>query len=334
MAPQSIAVIGAGYWGRKVVREVLELSRTSGNVRLHSVVDNSPTALEQCRKEFGELDYRLDYRSLLSENEISGVHICAPNPYHFEVASAFLKQGKNVLVEKPLALNSSEAYQLVRLARERDTVLCIGHIHRFNNGLRELKGAMGTGLLGKLYYLRLEWTGFLPPQSERDVITDLAPHPFDICNFLLGQWPVKITCRGSGYRTKENEEVAFIDAEHADGVRALIVVSWLDPEKRRDVSVVGSEGMARLDCSSQKATLHRSDKSEQVPIAPSNTIRMEISHFVDCISHNQRSESFTNRSDGLLGANVVTLLEAARESLRQERTLQVRLPMTEEVLAR
>src|SRR2546427_451790 len=161
MKPLNISVVGAGYWGRKVIRETLALSRTSGQISLHSVVDNSPTVLEQCRKEFGSL-----------------------------------------------------------------------------------------------YYLRFRWTGYLPPQKERDVITDLGPHPLDICNHVLDVWPRKISCRGRGFRVGMSDEVAFINTEHANGLHANIELSWLDHEKRRDVMVVGSEGMAHLDCLDQKLSLH------------------------------------------------------------------------------
>jgi len=261
------------------------------------------------------------------------VHICTPNSTHFEVASSFLRHGKNVLVEKPLTLNSKEAYQLVRIAQENKKVLCVGHIHRFNNGVRELRQAINSGVLGELYYLRFGWTGFLPPQGYREVITDLAPHPFDICNYLLDMWPNKITCRGKGYRTKENEEVAFITAEHPGGLAAQVEVSWLDREKRRDVTVVGDKGMAYLDCSEQKGVLHAS-KSRQISIMPSNTIREEVTHFVDCISGNLNSNPFSNLSDGMLGARVVSVLEAARESLHQERTVDVKMPLAEEIPAK
>ena len=332
--PLNIAVIGAGYWGKKVVREILDLSRSTGLVRLHSIADNSPTSLEQCKREFGPVDYRLDYRSLLTDPLVNAVHISTPNHTHFDAARAFLQNGKNVLVEKPLTLRSKESYELVQLAQEKGLVLCAGHIHRFNNGVRELKRAIASGVLGKTYYLRFRWTGFLLPQKDREVITDLAPHPFDICNYLLGTWPEKVTCRGKGYRTREREEVAFITAEYSDDLSVSTEVSWLDREKHRDVTVVGSEGIATLDCSEQKAVLVRSNGTEQVPITPSNTLREEILHFADCVNRNSRSQPFSNQSDGMLGAQVVRLLETARESLYQGRTQLVQFPTIEEVLTR
>lgn len=327
-------MIGAGYWGKKVAREILGLSRAGRNVQLRAIVDNSPTMLEQCRQEFGPMDYRLSYQSLLSDKDLSAVHVCTPNATHFELASAFLRKGKHVMVEKPLALRSREAFGLVRLAKENRSVLCTGHVHRFNNGVNALRETVASGLLGDIYYVRFRWTGYLPPQKERDVITDLAPHPFDICNNILGQWPNKVTCRGKGYRTPDNEETAFITAEHYGGTVASIEVSWLDYEKRREVTVVGSNGLAHLDCQDQKISVTLEDGVRQIPVIPSNTLASEITHFLDCIEHNLSTEPFPNLSDGLLGTRVVVLLEAAKMSVSHERIELVPLPIIDGILAR
>ena len=333
MMPLNMSVVGAGYWGKKVIREILNISQTTGQVRLYSVIDNSPTILEQCRREFGPLNYRLNYHDLLSDTAASVVHICSPNNTHFEVASRFLRSKKHVLVEKPLALRGREADELVRLASTNHRVLSVGHVHRFNNGVKELKRVVESGVLGDVYYLRFRWTGLLPPQKDRDVITDLGPHPFDICNNLLGMWPTKISCRGRGYRGEAGDEVAFITAEHLDGVNASIELSWLDLEKRRDVTVVGSDALARLDCLDQKLVLQKPDKTEAISPAPSNTLQEEIIHFAECVEKDSNSKVCTNQSDGMLGASVVRLLETSKQSLREERTVRVSLPGTEELLA-
>ena len=332
--PVRIAVIGAGYWGKKVIRELLEIGRTTGRVQVHAVVDNSPTMLSHCQKEFGPLDFKVDYHELLEDPKLSAVHICSPNATHFNVASDFLKNGKSVLVEKPLTLESNDAYRLVQLAHDSRLVLCTGHIHRFNNGVRELRRAIASGVLGDLYYLRFIWTGFLPPQIHREVITDLAPHPLDICNYLLEMWPSKVTCSGKGYRTKENDEVAFITAEHSGGITAHIEVSWLSREKRREVTVVGSRGEAYLDCSEQKGVLRSSEGTQDISITPSNTLREEIEHFLGCVTSSMDSRPFFNLSDGVLGARVVSVLESARESISKERTMQIQMPSAQEIPAR
>jgi len=329
--PITVAVIGAGYWGKKIIREILEIARTTGKVSLHSVVDNSPTMLAQCNQEFGALDYRLDYRQLIDDPSVDAIYVNTPNKTHFEIASAFIESGKNVSVEKPMTLSSVDAFHLVDLARKNNVVLSSGQIHRFSNGLKELKKAIGAHALGDVYYIRLAWTGFLPPQTERDVITDLAPHPLDICNYLLDEWPVQISCRGKGYRTKGNEEVAFITAEYSAGLAAQIEVSWLDREKRRDVTVVGSKGMAYLDCSEQSGLIRTGGVSSRVAITPSNTLNEMILHFLDNIESNRRSERFSNRSSGILAANVVRLIEASRESLTQGRIVLTNLPAAETI---
>jgi UDP-N-acetylglucosamine 3-dehydrogenase len=328
MTPLRIAVIGGGYWGKKVIRETLDISRTTSASELYAIVDSFPESLAQCQKEFGQgPDYCTDYHSLATDPSLTGVHICTPNGTHFEVASTFLRQGKHVLVEKPLTLKTEEAYELVRLANENRSVLCVGHIHRFNNGVRELRRVIREGGLGDVYYLRLRWTALMNPQIQREVITDLAPHPFDIANYLLEAWPDKIACKGRGYRTKQNEEVAFITADYKGGLMAQVEVSWLDRDKRREVTVVGSKGTAHLDCVDQKLTLELQGGPQEIPVSASNTLGDEIRHFYDCIRNNQNSTPYSNSSDGILGARVVSMLEASRESMYQDRTIQVQLPI-------
>ncbi|OLE71000.1 hypothetical protein AUF78_04085 [archaeon 13_1_20CM_2_51_12] len=325
-ATVSIAVIGAGYWGEKVIREILILSRKTGMVSLRSIVDSSPDVLERCRKKVGPLDYRTDYQSLLSDPDLSAVHVCTPNSTHFEIASAFIKTGKSVLVEKPLTLCSREAYLLVEQARARRVVLSTGHFHRFNNGLRALKSTLEPTILGEPYYLGLEWTGISPLQDQGDVITDLAPHPFDITNCLTGLWPDKISCIARGYRNRENEEVAFISCEYESGLVVDIEVSLLDLRQRRNLRIVANKGTAQLDCLDQKVVLQHQHGVVNMPIIPSNILREEIEHFANCVSRNRLSQTFSNDNDGLLGAHVVTCLEAARESLAEEHSVKVTLP--------
>src|SRR6266700_3144141 len=295
MEPPQISVVGAGYWGKKVIREILNLSKTTGKVKLCSIVDNSPSILEQCAKEFGPLTYHLNYRDLLSDPYVSAVHICSPNASHFEVASEFLRSKKDVLVEKPLALRTREAYELVRLGEMTGRVLSAGHIHRFNNGVKELKRIVG--------------------------------------NEVLDLWPSKISCRGRGYRSRSSDEVAFITAEYLNGIVANIELSWLDYEKRRDVTIVGSDAVARLDCLDQKLTLQRSDRTESVSVVSSNTLGEEILHFADCIERNKRSAAYTNVANGTIGANVVRLLEASKKSLYEERSVQVQSQESTEIPA-
>jgi predicted dehydrogenase len=123
--------------------------------------------------------------------------------------------------------------------------------------------------------------------------------------------------------------MASIYAEHAGGYDAGIELSWLDMEKHRDVTVVGSEGTAELDCIEQRLVLHRKGAVERVLVVPNNTLREEILHFARCIEHNSSTERYPNRADGILGANVVRVLETTKKSLVEERTIQVEIPRGE-----
>src|SRR5260370_14219379 len=123
-------------------------------------------------------------------------------------------------------------------------------------------------------------------------------------------------------------------AEHSGGINAHIEVSWLSREKRREVTVVGSRGEAYLDCSEQKGALWNSEGTQQISITPSNTLRGEIEHFLGCINSNMDSRPFSNLSDRPLVARVVSVLESARESIRQERTMQIQMPSVQEIPAR
>lgn len=129
--------------------------------------------------------------------------------------------------------------------------------------------------------------------------------------------------------------MAFINAEHtASNITTNIEVSWLDGEKSRDVTVIGSEGTARLECLEQKGVLIKGGSTTQIPIDSSNTLREEIVQFVDCNLRSRRKETYTNPADGIVGAQVVRLLEASKESMNQDRTVEVHLPLAEEILAR
>src|SRR5207245_1081986 len=114
-----------------------------------------------------------DYRELLSDPKVSAVHLCSPNQTHFEIASEFLREGKHVLVEKPLAMKSREGYELVRLAKEHGSVLCTGHVHRFNNGIRVLRQLMDSRILVQIHMLHIQTTSSMVIQNNIELITDL-----------------------------------------------------------------------------------------------------------------------------------------------------------------
>lgn len=324
MRKMNVAVIGVGYWGKKIVSEYAQLAKRNSGVSLHSVCDLSKDNLKFCEGKY-DVPYVTKYRKeVIASPEIDAVNICTPNETHFEICREALEAGKHVLVEKPMTLNSGEAYKLVDLARAKNLVLSVGHIFRFNRALEKVRSLVEDRFFGDLFWLKLQWTTLMPPVQDRDIITDLAPHPFDILNFLLDMWPSKITCKAKAYRREKLEETAHIIVEFKNNVMANIELSWLTPGKTREVSVMGSKRFAKIDCLTQEIKAFENGHFYNIPVERNNTIEAELEHFIGCIRNTHASNSiYLNQNNGLLGAKVVRLLELARRSVEEERTERV-----------
>lgn len=320
--PVGVGVIGAGYWGRKLIQEYLSSERSSGNVRLIKICDSSLSALLDCEQKLSINHNQLTRRvkDVIDDNKISAVHIAAPNHTHYSLAKMALEAGKDVLVEKPMTLNSSEAYELVDLAESRKRVLHVGHIFRFNSALQSAHRLLKTGTVGRVFYLRIQWTDscYFP---DRDIIFDLGPHPIDILNHLLDSWPEQLSGFTRGYRSSpDHEEVTYAIAEYPHDVFAHIELSWLHPKKTREVTVVGSEATLVIDCLKQRLARFSNGNTQDIPVSVNNTIESEIAHFARCVAQHS-----TSRESGLIGARTVEALEAIRRSM-QERLIPVPRP--------
>jgi len=326
MRKLNVAVIGVGYWGKKVVSEYAQLAKRNASVSLHSVCDLSEENLKYCKGNY-DVPYVTKYhKEVIASPEIDAVHICTPNETHYEICREALDAGKHVLVEKPMTLNSGEAFKLVDLAHAKRRILSVGHIFRFNKALRKVRSLVEDRFFGDLFWFKLQWTTLMPPMDGRDIITDLAPHPFDILNFLLDEWPLKITCKAKAYRREKLEETAHIIAEFKNNVMANVELSWLAPGKTREVSVVGSKRFAKIDCLKQEIKAFENGHFNNIPVERNNTIETELEHFIECIRNNHvLNNGYVNQNSGFLGANVVRLLEVARRSVEDERTERVEL---------
>jgi UDP-N-acetylglucosamine 3-dehydrogenase len=307
-----VAVIGAGYWGKKFVTEYLAAER-KGSVKLLKVCDPSVSALSALliTKEtatVGQTRLTQDISEVIHDPEISAIHIATPNSTHFEIAKTALEAGKNVLLEKPMTLRSRESYELVNLARANGLVIHVGHIFRFNAALRLARQIIERGDLGRIFYVRIQWTdqAFFP---DRDIIFDLGPHPVDILNQLLGAWPEKLSGMTRGYRG-DRGEVAYVIGEFPNDIFAHVELSWLHPNKVREVTIVGSAQTLVIDCLNQRVFRSSDDTREELPVSANNTMESEIDHFIDSIvTGDVSSES------GLIGAHTVEVLESVRSSM-------------------
>ena len=319
----NVGVIGVGYWGKKIVHEFMQLTKQNSHISLHGICDLLEDNLKYCE------NYRIHsltryHKEIIASPKIDAVNVCTPNETHYQICREALEAGKHVLVEKPMTVSSVDAYELVELAHRRNLVLSVGHIFRFNNALKMTRDLIKSGFFGDIFYLKLRWTTLMPPVEGRDIITDLAPHPFDIVHFLLGEWPVKISCKGKAYRREKLEEMAYIVAELRNNMMAHIELSWLSPGKTREVCVMGSKNFAKIDCLSQDVKVFDNNGFHNVYVKRNNTIEEELEHFISCVQNNNIvNNCYLNESSGLLGAHVVRLLEIARKSVEEERTESV-----------
>jgi len=321
-----IAVIGAGYWGTKLAHEYSLLSKAIDGVSLDCVADISNEQLKVLRLQLGNdsANFCNDYREVLKDSEIDAVHIALPNHLHYEAACLALESGKHVLIEKPMTTSSREALELVSLSEKKDLVLQVGHIFRFNNALRKVREIMKESL-GKVFYANLIWATYLSPPEDRDIVFDLAPHPVDVLNYLLDEWPITVNAMGSSYVRKEagKEEMAFIDLKFPNSVLANVYVSWIDHErKERSVQLVGEKASVKCDALNQTVTIYgHEDEAQKLEVMPNNTIRDMQLHFIERI----RAPG-PELNGSLIGANTVRVLETIVDSIRTGSSTNLSFP--------
>jgi predicted dehydrogenase len=329
--PINIAVVGSGYWGPNLIRNVANLPEA----RLHTVCDLNPKALEQNARRYPGVRTTPDYAAVLQDSDVGGVILATPASKHAEMALAALDAGKHVMVEKPLAMSSQDALRLVEKAESSRLVLMAGHVFEFNPAVIALRDLVHNGDLGRVLYLYSARVNLGIIRDDLNVMWNLAPHDFSILNFVLRLSPLAVSARGFRLLGRDLEDVAFITVEYPGGIVAHVHVSWLDPNKTRRMTVVGDAKMAVYDDVSQDERIRIYDKSvmrDSIPdmygefrlvtrfgdvhipnLPTTEPLRMECAHFVACIRSGE-----TPISDGVDGYRVVRMLEAAQQSMERD----------------
>jgi predicted dehydrogenase len=322
-----IAVIGAGYWGEKLIEEYLKLSNKP-TVKLSAIIDKNRERLNYIKDKHNLPDKILhsEFQEFLKyDNEVDAVHIATPNETHYQIALEALERGKHVLLEKPMTTSSRSAFKLAREAEKRGAVLLVGHIFRFNNAVNMAKSLIENKTLGKIYYLNIRWTTYMQNLPERDIVFDLAPHPIDIINHLLEEWPINVYSKAKSFkrRLKGLEESAFITMEMPEDTVAGITLSWIQSgAKTRTVEIVGENSTLYVDALNQKVQLYDNNNNKsEIQIEVNNTIEAMIKHFIDRIIN----ESPPINSP-LIGAITVHILEKIRESIEKNSIIDVMIP--------
>ncbi len=316
MAKFNVGVIGIGYWGKKILDEFSKVE----NVSVVGVSDLDEKNLAFAAERHGVKNGYKDYKRLLAVKDLHAVAICTPNQTHFAACKDALEAGKHVIVEKPITLTSKEGNELVALAKSRNLTLSVGHIFRFNNALAEVRRLIKEEkFFGKLFLMEMNWVNNEKAFPDRDVLFDLAPHMFDIQNYLLGHWPEEVMCAGGPFRRREGEETAYIVSKFKDGVLAMANISWLVPRKTRQIMLVGENRSALIDAVAQEVTVYESGYTYRLGLERNNTIRDELVHFVKSIADPMTE----TRNSGEVGVRTVELIEAAKRSMAEGRSVKV-----------
>lgn len=318
--PARIAAVGAGYWGKNLVRNFAELGA------LAAVCDADAATAASLARKYGVP--ATEWAALLRDPAISGVAIAAPAALHGALTRAALEAGKHVFVEKPLALAVAEAEQLTELAERQDRRLMVGHLLQYHPAFMRLRELVRDGALGRLQYIYSNRLNLGKVRREEDILWSFAPHDISMILSLIGQEPVRVTAQGGYYLHNAIADVTTTSLAFAGGEQAHVFVSWLHPFKEQKLVVIGDRAMAVFDDGQPWQTKlllypHRIEwreslpvpqraEAQPVPVEEGEPLRLECRHFLDCIATGGRP-----RTDGGEGVRVLRVLAQASAVLKQ-----------------
>ncbi|MDX1520147.1 MAG: Gfo/Idh/MocA family oxidoreductase [Anaerolineae bacterium] len=341
-----IAIFGCGYWGINYVRVFEELCRS----RVVAICDLSLERLQEVGRRFPRIKLTTDIEEALNTAGVDAAVICTQASTHYELAHRCLMAGKPVLVEKPITTTISDAEALLKLAESRKLTLMVGHTFVHNAGVKKVKEYIDQARIGQIYYLYAQRTNLGPIRQDVNALWDLAPHDVSIFNYLLGSAPEWVSAVGVNALQNQREDVGFISLGYPDGVVGHIHVSWADPNKVRQVVVVGSEQRIVFDDLNTLEQVRVYEKGV-APASPEATSygeyhflmregdiispRVEVSeplknqcrHFLDCVTYGHQPVT-----DGQTGMDVVRVMRAIDRSLKQQGTPVSTLPSLDPVV--
>jgi len=317
---KNIACIGAGYWGKNLVRNFASLGV------LHTICDLDVETLKKFKETYPEVLLKTNITEVLKDSAIQGVVIATPAETHFALVKKALDMGKDVMVEKPLALSVREGEELVSLARLKGKILMVGHILAYHPGILKLKELIKRGELGRINYVYSNRLNLGKFRKEENILWSFAPHDLSVILMLLGEMPLEVSASGGTYLQTEIFDVTVTNMRFASGVRSHIFVSWLHPFKEQKLVVVGDNKMAVFDDVAPKDKLlifeHRIDWIDRQPVPRKEDARIielpgaeplseECVQFVRSIATRQNPPT-----DGEEGVRVLRVLEASQKSLK------------------
>lgn len=316
-----VALLGCGYWGRNLLRNLAQLGA------LRWVCDANPVLLREQGGRYPEVQLTECVDDVLADDGVRGVAIATPAATHYAHAKAALLCGKDVFVEKPLALRYEEGRELVELAEARGAILMVGHILEYHPAVALLRDLVRQGELGPIWYLYSNRLNLGKVRQEENILWSFAPHDISVITSLIGATPVSVNASGGSYLQSGIADVTVSNLQFESGARAHIFVSWLHPYKEQRLVVVGERKMAVFDDMAREGKLKIYDKGiewrngQPVPRQTAETmlfyeetepLRIECEHFLTCIRERERP-----LTDGENGLRVLKVLAACQLSLER-----------------
>ena len=326
-----IAVVGTGDWGANLVRNFATLP----GAKLVALCDTDPGRLSKTAARYPGVRALARVEEVAASADVRAVVVSASAIQHYPIARTLLEAGKDVYVEKPLALQADHAEALVKLARERDRILMVGHLLLYHPAVRYLKDMVTKGELGDVFYIYSQRVNLGKVRRDENALWSFAPHDLSVILHLIDAEPLDVVARGSAFLQGTVEDVVFLHLRFAGGRMAHVHVSWLDPHKLRKITVVGSRKMVVFDDMEASEKVRIYDKGIDRPGAPvgqvvsygdalsvrsgdilipkislQEPLQLECQHFVECVR--EHKAPLTDGADGL---RVVRVLAAAQQSL-------------------
>jgi predicted dehydrogenase len=325
-----IAIVGCGHWGPNLIRNFISLS----DCKVRKICDVDSERLSHLKSLYPSVETTQDFNQVTKDPEIDAVVIATPVRFHFEMAKASLKTGKHTFVEKPMASSVAECKELVEMAENKNLTLMIGHTFVYSAPVQRIKETIDSGDLGQVQYICSQRLNLGLFQKDINVAWDLATHDISIILYIMKELPVSVNCQGKAHVNDNIEDVTNMTLNFADGGLAIILSSWLDPNKVRKITVVGNKKMLVYDDLETIEKIKIYDKRVEIPphydtfaefqyayhygdihspyIKMVEPLKVESQHFLDCIKNGTKP-----LSSGYDGLQVVQVLEASSKSLKQ-----------------
>ena len=323
-----IGVIGYGYWGPNIVRNFCN----ADNAKVIAVCDKNQETLRKLAINHPCIASVSDCRDIMASPDIDAVAIVTPVSTHFELAKSALENGKHIFVEKPFTDSVAHAEELIDLAEKKHLVIMVDHTFLFTGAVRKIKELITEKALGKIYYYDSTRVNLGLFQHDVNVIWDLAPHDFAILSHIIADQPVAVTACGRSH-VNAHEDIAYISIFFSSSLIAHINVNWLSPVKVRTTLIGGEKKMLVWNDGTDDEKIKVYDKGVDVTtkegiydllvnyrsgdiwtprLDNQEALKQETAYFVQCVANGT-----TPHNDGRAGLQVVRLLDACDQSLRQ-----------------